>query len=275
MSSPVHEEGHSSTSAPTGKRKRQRLKTGGRKHKRGPSKPRSKPHPNDHQFKVSPAEILNPGCRPTINRLRGARSTPTTIVFALAMGWDNGRDRLRLQMLQLSTHGTKIITVSENTHGLGGWPHLPCNFAVDRGHKSIAARVAAEKGATPSARIVVVLDHYWCELGYYEETYGLLWLCGGASRFLKAGADEVLLPFDNGIKIPKSRSGMVKMLGKRVHEGISVEFVAGSSNPLWLASQNVEIEAALGQVPGGDNAEQTRHWLDATRPFVRCTSKCC
>ena len=250
------------TTVPVGGRRK-------RKHKKrfwGAPTPRSKPHPNDHQFKTSTLG-------PTINRLRNARTVTGTVVFALAMAFANSRDRLRLQMLQLSMPGTKVITVSENGHGLGNWPHMDCDFAVDRGHRTIAARIAAEKEALPGARIVVLVDHYWCELGYYEENYGMLWLATGAQRLLLAGAAEVLLPFDNGRNIPENRSGMAKMLAGRVHPAIAVDFVAGPVNPLWVASENTLIEDALGKIRGGDNAEQTRQWLDAVRPFVRCTSK--
>ena len=110
-------------------------------------------------------------------------------------------------------------------------------------------------------------------MDYYASVYGMRWLKTGAQQLLAAGADEVLLPFDNGANIPETRSGMVKMLAGRVHPAVAVEFVAVQSNPLWVASQHVDVRDVLEHMRGGDNAEQTRQWLDPVRPFVRCSSK--
>jgi hypothetical protein len=236
--------------------------------------PRSKPHPKDHQFTVNAAEVVRSGVGlPTINRMRNHLIPCTTIVVALAMSWDCSRDRLRLQMMQLRTPGTKAITASDCKYTKGSLPHIDCIFSVDRGLRKVAVRIRAEKITAPQARVVVVLDHYWCEIRYYEEQYGMTWLQNGAHTLLSSGADEVLLPFDNGANIPSTASGMIVMLGGLIHPDVTVGFAMGRSNPLWAASECEEIREVLGDIRGGDNTEQSRKWLDPDRPFVRCTLK--
>jgi hypothetical protein len=236
-------------------------------------RPRSKPHPKDHQFPVRADAVLLPeGGTPTINRLSG-RTTPTKmVVFALAMSWDNARDRIRLQMMQLCLPGTNAVTVSRCRYTKGNLPHAFCaDFSISRGWPTIANRIREEKVASPGARIVVVLDYYWCALRYYQRVYGMLWLHSGAHHFLQNnGADEVLLPFDS-IRNHEDGSGMVSMLAGTVHPQVKIEFVPGHANPLWVASNHADIADALAGIPGGDNSEQCRQWLHETTPFVRCT----
>jgi hypothetical protein len=243
-----------------------------------PTRPRSKPHPKDNQFKVAEAAVLRPvDGLPTINRLRGLREVVvvpcTTIVIALAMSWDCARDRLRLQMMQLNTPGTRVITASTCKYTKGRLPHIDCDFSVDRGLRKVTARIRAEQSASPQARVVVILDHYWCEIRYYERQYGLNWLREDAHTLLSNGAEEVLLPFDNGANIPYEASGMIQMLTGPIHPDVTVDLVAGEQNPLWVASSSPDISEILGDIPGGDNAEQCRLRLDEDHPFVRCTHK--
>jgi hypothetical protein len=237
-------------------------------------RPRSKPHPKDNQFKTNIADVLHLGpVLPTVNRLRGQAAQCNTIVFALAMSWDCSRDRLRLQMWQLSEPGTRIITVSDCKHTKGRLPHIDCNFSTTRGCMTIASHIQIERKTAPQASVVVVLDHYWCEIRYYERKYGQTWLQSGAHILLAGGADEVLLPFDMGVLIPSEASGMVKMLAGATDPNVDIHFVTGPRNPLWVASNREAIDDVLATIPGGDNAEQCRRWLHPTTPFVLCTKK--
>jgi hypothetical protein len=256
---------------PVGRRKRKTKSVW--THSSDAKRHRSKPHPKDHQFKVSADAMLHRGLPATVNRLRMHGQPCTAIVFALAMGWDNARDRLRLQMLQVLTPGTKVITVSRIPYTKGSLPHLTCNFASRRGQQDLIKRIASEKTTHPHARVVVVLDHYWCEIRYYERLYGLKWLSTDAHKLLLGGADEVVLPYDNGENIPYSASGMAHMLAGPIHVGLDCTFIDGPSNPLWMASQCEAITAELASLPGGDNAENCRQYLHPRHPFVRCIKK--
>jgi hypothetical protein len=84
----------------------------------------------------------------------------------------------------------------------------------------------------------------------------------------------MLLPFDNGMNIPASASGMMSMLAGKIHPCVAVEFVQGPSNPLWMASEHQHIQARLSVLPGGDNGEQCRKWLHQEHSFIRCRTKC-
>jgi hypothetical protein len=253
-----------------GRRKRKNNSQGW-KHQTNNPLHRSKPHPKDHQFQINSDNMIQPAPTATINRLHAHTVPCTTILLALAMGWDNDRDRLRLQMLQFLTPGTKVITVSRIPYTKGSMPHVTADFSMRRGQQDIIARIALEKQTHPNARVVVVLDHYWCEIRYYERLYGLKWLTSDANSLLRGGADEVVLPFDNGDNIPHTASGMVHMLAGPIHPDLKVVFIQGPSNPLWIASQCDGIAEKLGSMPGGDNAENCRQYLHPTTPFVRCT----
>jgi hypothetical protein len=196
------------------------------------------------------------------------------VLFALAMCWGFERDRIRLQMFLNSNPGAKIITVSENNHTLGSMPHLSSDFKTDRGHRKIAKRIKEERDRFPMTQIIVALDYYWLPIHYLGDRYGKLWLESGVSRLLKAGADSVFLPYDDGaLHESRGESDMEKMLTGKRHPDVQCNSVPLSSNPLWVASSEQEIRDFLATYPGGDNAETTRKWLSPTSPFVHCSLK--
>lgn len=223
---------------------------------------RGRPHKNDFDFPLSLHFTRG---------VRGDMDEPMLIVFALAMAWSNERDRLRLQMLLNSRPGTRIVTVSESEQVLGKrMPHFSCDFSTVRGHKSLATRISEERKLFPNAKIIATLDWYWLPIRYFGTRYGKLWLESGMHCLLTAGADEVLLPFDNG-DLHHGESDMVTMLAGKKHANVQLEFVPLASNPVWTASSEKEIEEVLASFRGGDNAENTRKWLSSTTPFVRGT----
>jgi hypothetical protein len=194
------------------------------------------------------------------------------IVFALAMCWNNERDRVRLQMLLNSRPGTRIITVSENLHTVGNMIHFSCDFSTDRGHKSLAARVAEERVIYPNTKIIITLDYYWLPVHYFTRRYGMLWLQSGMYVLLKGGADEIILPNDDGDR-HGGESGMLKMLLGGCHPGVQLKFVTLESNPLWLSSNESEINTVLAESRGGDNATNTTDYLSSAHPFLSGTLK--
>jgi len=151
-------------------------------------------------------------------------------------------------------------------------PHFSCDFSTDRGHRRLSARINEERVLFPSSRILVVLDHYWLPKYYYSERYGTLWLEIGMCTLLHGGADEILLPFDDG-KRHAGVSDMREMLAGRCHPKVNVELVGTADNPLWVASSEVEICPLLADTHGGDNEENTWSWLHPVHPFVRGTLK--
>jgi hypothetical protein len=217
---------------------------------------RSRPHPRDHQFRGTYVHT-----RPYVDT--------SIVVFALAMAHNNPRDRRRLQTMRY--FGMQIVTVSENLHTCGNQSHVTCNFASRRGHQRLAGHIKTCKTTRPLARILVLLDYYWLPTHYYASNYGMRWLETGAHSLLEAGADEVVLPFDNGERISPGESDMAKMLSGACHENVFLEFITCHANPLWRGTARAHEVGALDGVRGGSNEEQTRDWLDPERPFVKCT----
>ena len=130
------------------------------------------------------------------------------IIFALAMHWDDERDRLRLQSVENLFPSTKVISVSECEYTLGNMQHVSAHFNDRLGVKSISQRIQTELELAPAAKVSIMLDYYWCQAGYYTSRYGLKWLESSARKLLVAGAHEVLLPYDKGTVLPLRREVM-------------------------------------------------------------------
>ncbi len=167
-----------------------------------------------------------------------------------------------------------VVTFSDNVLGTQKMPHVPCTFSVPQGQKDIAAQVIIEKTKHPSAKLIVVLDYYWLQLGYYER-YGLCeWFKTGFRRVLKAGADWVLFPNDAGTLNSEQKQGAQ---GKRMsaalaagilHENVVWKYITKDENPLWVASADVAIGDELSLSPGGDNELCTKQYLHPKNAFV-------
>ena len=95
------------------------------------------------------------------------KHTKTLIVCALAMSWNKWRDKLRLQMLLNLTPGNRIVTCNDNLHSCGNMQHVHCTFRTKRGQMDLADRVQAARAEYSHARIVIILDYYWFQQGYY------------------------------------------------------------------------------------------------------------
>jgi hypothetical protein len=200
----------------------------------------------------------------------------TTVLYALAMAHNNQRDRRRLQTLKHDNPTVRVITVSENLHSIGTQSHLDCNFASERGQRGLCAHIARVRGTSPLARIVVALDYFWLPTHYYTTNYGTRWLQHGAHALIVSGADEVLLPYDNGEKIEHGQNDMARMLPGQCHPGIHVEFVVGAENPLWVVTERAVSLGALEGISGNSNAAQThmlnRSTADKTTHYCRCNT---
>ena len=209
------------------------------------------------------------------------------VIFALAMHWDDERDRLRLQSVENLFPSTKVISVSECDYTLGNMQHVSANFNHRLGVKSISQRIQTELELAPAAKVSILLDYYWCQAGYYTSRYGLKWLESSAHKFLVAGAHEVLLPYDKGTSgVDAGQCDMESMLAstetrsdvdvkgiRAPHPDIQVSFCALVDNILWVASAAPAIAAKLTSLHGGCNDHQTTRFLDPNTPFVRVTLK--
>ena len=123
----------------------------------------------------------------------------------------------------------------------------------------------------PGARILVVMDYYFMPVNYIAEAYGTLWLDTGVHRLLCGGADEVILPYDDGELHKGKSSCMAAMLDGNCHIDVKLDFVPLGHNPLWVATNEPEIEEFLASFPGGCNQETTRNYLNFETPFVSAT----
>jgi hypothetical protein len=209
------------------------------------------------------------------------------VIFALAMHWDDERDRLRLQSLENLFPSTKIISVAECMHTLGNMQHMSTHFHVRAGVKRISQRIETELKLSPDAKVSIILDYYWCQSGYYTQRYGLKWLESSAHKLLVAGANEVLLPYDKGssgvdagqcdmdmmLASTESRSGVGVGGFRAPHPDIEFSFCGLTDNPLWVASAAPAIAAKLASLDKGCNVHQTARFLHPTTPFVRVTLK--
>ena len=156
-------------------------------------------------------------------------------IFALGMHGGMPRDKARIQMLMVQTGCTSVTTVSETEEvsKLKGVTHLSVDFKPERGARRIeeAIRERYSKGA----KILVVLDYFWLQGSYYATNYGLLWLSRHAVRLSEAGA-EILLPWDKRREVGNPESSDMEQMLLAVPAGLSVTFVKGEANPLWVAS---------------------------------------
>jgi hypothetical protein len=199
------------------------------KKKRKRNRQRSRPHKKDFAF---------PQSYPHTQKKTGP---PITYVFALAMSWHRPRDRIRLQSLLNQRRGTKIITISDCNHSQGRMEHMSHDFKDRKALKTITEKIKMTRLGAPSSKILVILDYYFLQGRYYRERYGLDWLEGGAHRLLLAGADEMVLPFDNGWGHLKIGSDMADMLAGVQHPGTQIKFTSLEENLLWVATDSDEI----------------------------------
>ena len=199
------------------------------------------------------------------------------VVFALAMSWNRPRDKLRLQMLLNMTPDTRIVTCNDNLHSCAHMPHVHCTFSTKRGQTDLAAHVQATRAEYSHARIVIILDYYWFQQGYYVR-YGLNnWMTRGLSLVLESGADSVIFPNDAGnLNSAKKKGAQGKAMstalaGGLCPQGVRWRYIRKHENPLWLASNNEEIRTKLAEDNGGDNTQQTVNCLHPEESFVEFT----
>ena len=219
---------------------------------------RSRPHPKDHQFPG-----VFPFSRPPETKL---------VLFALAMCWEYSKDRLRLQMVLNTYPGTRVISTSWSQWTCGSMPHCECNFGERKGLRTLALRITEEKRNNPFAVITVTLDWNWLHVHYYDENYRLKnWFDWGINALLNAGATNILLPYDGGIRHEGYSCMANALLGVRLNAGFNISFVSKETNPLWVASNSEHIQEELAGFSGGDNAANTLNFLHPDTPFVLFT----
>jgi hypothetical protein len=168
--------------------------------------------------------------------------------------------------------GTKLITVSWCEWTQGRMHHLDCNFGERKGIRKLANRIKAEKHEHPEAVITVTIDWNWLHKHYYTTNYGLHnWMAGGIKQILEAGADNILLPNDDGTRQEGHSCMAAALRSVRADAGFVFALVSHDKNPLWVASESVHIKNALAVIPGGDNEQNTKNWLHPEYPFVLFT----
>ncbi len=184
---------------------------------------------------------------------------------------------MRLQMLFNVRPATRIVTCNDNLNSCRNMPHVHCTFSGRRGQLDIAARVKTEKTKFPHATIVVILDYYWLQQGYYTR-YGLHeWLQRGLACVLASGADSVLFPHDAGnlnsedTHGARGRNMSTALAAGLFPDGVLWRYVPKQHNPLWVASDHKEIAAKLAKDHGGSNQHQTSSFLHPVHPFVEFT----
>ena len=224
------------------------------------NKDRSRPHPNDQQ-------ILE--CYP----FSQDRTHTHLVLFTLAMCWSCEKDRIRLQMVLNNIPSTKLITVSWSQWSQGRMDHLDCGFNDRKGIRKLANRIKAEKLNYPEATITVILDWNWLHKHYYFTNYGLHnWIAYGIKQILEAGADNIILPNDDGDRQEGSSCMAAALSSVSDDAGFAFTFVSHEKNPLWVASDSNHIKEALAKFRGGDNMQNTKDWLHPQNPFVLFTS---
>ena len=216
------------------------------------------------------------------------KQTDPRLYLCLGMCWNHPRDRLRLRSLNLLSPGTRVISFSENKC-VGPLDfrkmHVQINLKKD-GHQDILDRLAIELNDTPKAHVTVVLDYFWFQGGYYSSNYGVDWLSDTCHRLLVGGAHEVILPYDFGTR-NKAKCEMVGMMNGREnlgnrnippiappHKGIHWGCVQAEHNPLWVASDTIEIEEEMAGIKNlaADNTSVTKRFCHPETPFVVVTA---
>lgn len=217
----------------------------------------------------------------TVKRRRNLQSSLTTLVLAFAMHRGSPTDGPRVDQLEKDENAF-VVTVSEK-EAESDDKHICANFLTGRGIKPVAAYIR-EHGAGYS-RVLVVIDFWWLETGYYHARYGTDWLAdngkhlaekGKCYSLLQAGAAEVLLPFSGGRR--NKDAGEVEDMLENFNAvpsnpgKLRVERVPSLlDNPLWAASANQDLAAIYIQHNRGSNLHQTECYLHPDAPFVRVT----
>ena len=130
--------------------------------------------------------------------------------------------------------------------------HLDCAFNDRKGIRKLANRIKAEKHNYPEAVITVTIDWNWLHKHYNTTNYGLHnWMAGGIKQILEAGADNILLPNDDGTRHEGHSCMAAALRSVRADAGFVFALVSHDKNPLWVASNSVHIKNALTAIPGG------------------------
>lgn len=173
------------------------------------------------------------------------------------MCWTHPTDAPRLRSLKKIT-GAEVISVSQSTQHAHS--HIECNFATKRGLGQIVELAERHR----DKEITVILDHWWLERNYYIHCYGADWISTKCHILLKSGVHAVILPVD---KDPGSN--MKEMLAQTRSPGIDVSFINLMDNPLFGASESLDVTNACIEFGRQNNMGNVESYLNAETPFVR------
>ena len=149
-----------------------------------------------------------------------------TTFLLLAMNRVCTSDVQRIKELQRKGN---VITVSESTVPDKG-KHQDVDFRCPRGWRVVARisrRLVKEK-----QRVIVILDYFWLERGYFKARYGLDWIEYKVPLLLAAGVSQVILPNSSDIVTSDTAKKYAK---------------AARFNPLFLATRRSGIPSNRGK----------------------------
>ena len=109
--------------------------------------------------------------------------------------------------------------------------------------------------------LIVELDFFWLQPGYFEVRYGTHWP-DTAVRMLRSGADRVTLPLD----MPTERSSEVKAMLKAYTLPADVSMQPATHSALYEATVPVEAEL-IAKFDRGDLATHMER-LHKSTPFI-------
>jgi hypothetical protein len=177
------------------------------------------------------------------------------VAILLALNECSKSDTARANSLR--EMGYIVYTVSE-ADAIGLY-HRASDFKTCRGLTSTVQIINDHYGAD----IVVILDYFRLQKGYYEYRYGNNWITHKALLLLNAGASRIILPMDK-------HNEMRTMLSDDISVGQyrEVRYVEVDENPLWVASDSKEVSEVTQSERRTTNVNTRDRYLDEYNPFV-------
>lgn len=163
----------------------------------------------------------------------------------VCLGFALGKsDKIRLNNLYTccNSEGDKVSIVAannsqDNTHGKSGYlySHKECQFSSTSGLASVIT----------SNTVMVILDYFWLQPGYYQESYSLNWAVPkGQVEYLltKTNVKKVILPLDTSNDLIKSIEANKKFLTTFSTIHYLSHKQAKTQHPLVRADQLVDTD---------------------------------
>jgi hypothetical protein len=185
-------------------------------------------------------------------------------VICLAMHYGLNTDVERMHEIA-RIYDASIIAVSvSNEPAPANKVHVSADFKTVRGLKTLIHTIHR----LTDERIIIILDYIWLQSNYYLEKYGVNWLTEKCTLLLEAGATQIILPFDNGIRTITSA---MKAMLTSVDPRLNIQFLPTDSNPLYVATDSVRIKQLLEDSGKLGNEANAIAYLDSRTPFVSIT----